>query len=145
MTISVFDIILAVLVLGIISIGWYLAYNFAKYYKRKLDLVEYEININYDTTNISDELDAIIQGCIEEYNIVNIAFRSDINYINEELQIEIRKAISDEVSKRLSPAYIQKLGTFYSPSSIYDIIGHKIYLAVTAYVVQFNAGKPATP
>jgi hypothetical protein len=142
MLISVSDIILSVFVVGVLILAWYFIHGFLKYQNRKIDLTEYEININYDASNVSDELDAIIQGCIEEYSIINIHI-NDVQYINTELESKMREEISEEVSKKLSLAYIQKLSTFYSSSSIYDIIGKKIYLAVTAYTVEFNAGKPS--
>ena len=142
MLISVSDIILAVFVVGVLVLAWYFIHGFLKYQNKKIDLTEYEININYDASKISDELDAIIQGCIEEYSIINIHL-NDIQYMNTELENKMRDEVSEAVTKRISLAYIQKLSTFYSSDAIYDIIGKKIYLAVTAYVVNFNSGRPA--
>ena len=145
MSTLVFDVIAIVLATAVVIWGTVIVHTIRKYLKRKLDIAEYEVNLNFNTEGIQENLDILIQNCIDEYMAINLAFRDDIYYINEQIQDEIREKVSDMVSKRLNPAYIQKLSTIYNSESLYEIVGQRIYLAVTAYVVQYNSGKGPTP
>ena len=118
----------------VVQIGFHL--------KRKDAINKYEIDLAYDASNIEETLDAIIMQSITDYVTKQLAFREDISYINDDLQTDIRNNVVIEVSKRMSPAFMSKLALVFDEAYISDIIADKIYMAVTAYVISNNAGKP---
>lgn len=131
-----------VLIASTVILSWIIANRCYKIQKRKLSLEEYQININSATSSDIDEaLDALIKDSVTEYVILNIEYRPDIEFINSEIEESILNAVKDSVSKKLSPAFMQKLSLYYNSAAIPDIVSQKIYMAVTAYVADHNIVK----
>ena len=59
-------------------------------------------------------------------------------YITEQREEEIRSDLVAKVSERISPIAMDKLSLRYNISNIDRVIGDKIYIVVTNYVVEHN-------
>jgi len=141
---SVYDILAIVwTVIGTLLIT-YMSIGIIRYLNRKNALNEYEINLAYDTSNIENELDTIIQNAITVYAALNISYQDDV-YINDKMEEDIRNSVVGDVNDKLTLTMINKLSLIYKSDRIEDIIAMKIYLAVMLYRVQHNSGKTATP
>ena len=141
---SVYDILAIVwTVIGTLLIT-YISIGIIRYLNRKNALNEYEINLAYDTSNIENELDTIIQNAITVYAALNISYQDDV-YINDKMEEDIRNSVVGDVNDKLTLTMINKLSLIYKSDRIEDIIAMKIYLAVMLYRVQHNSGKTATP
>lgn len=141
---SVYDILAIVwTVIGVLLIT-YVSIGIVRYLNRKNALNEYEINLAYDTSNIENELDTIIQNAITVYAALNISYQDDV-YINDKMEEDIRDSVVGDVNDKLTLTMLNKLSLIYKSDRIEDIIAMKIYLAVMLYRVQHNSGKTATP
>lgn len=141
---SVYDILAIVwTVIGTLLIT-YVSIGIVRYLNRKNALNEYEINLAYDTSNIENELDTIIQNAITVYAALNISYQDDV-YINDKMEEDIRDSVVGDVNDKLTLTMLNKLSLIYKSDRIEDIIAMKIYLAVMLYRVQHNSGKTATP
>lgn len=141
---SVYDILAIVwTVIGTLFVT-YMSIGIIRYLNRKNALNEYEINLAYDTSNIENELDTIIQNAITVYAALNISYQDDV-YINDKMEEDIRNSVVGDVNDKLTLTMINKLSLIYKSDRIEDIIAMKIYLAVMLYRVQHNSGKTATP
>lgn len=141
---SVYDILAIVwTVIGILIII-YVAIGIVRYLNRKNALNEYEINLAYDTSNIENELDTIIQNAITVYVALNLSYQDNV-YINDKMEEEIRNSVVGDVNDKLTLTMLNKLALVYKSERLEDIIAVKIYLAVMLYRVQHNSGKTATP
>lgn len=141
---SVYDILAIVwTVIGTLLIT-YVSIGIIRYLNRKNALNEYEINLAYDTSNIENELDTIIQNAITVYAALNISYQDDV-YINDKMEEDIRNSVVGDVNDKLTLTMFNKLSLIYKSDRIEDIIAMKIYLAVMLYRVQHNSGKTATP
>lgn len=138
-------ILLLLFIIGIDTLIFSLAYYFSKKVKlnkRDLDLKEYEINLKANITfEISNLLEEIIQDCLNEYIILNIAYRQDLTYINADLENEICREVSYMVLDRLSLPIKNKISLLYKSENLGDIIGQKVYLATMNYVINNNKAK----
>ena len=141
---SVYDILAIIwTVIGTLLIT-YISIGIIRYLNRKNALNEYEINLAYDTSNIENELDTIIQNAITVYAALNISYQDDV-YINDKMEEDIRNSVVGDVNDKLTLTMVNKLSLIYKSDRIEDIIAMKIYLAVMLYRVQHNSGKTATP
>lgn len=149
MTLSVFDIAVCVCVcttlLSFAVVIFKIAVDIGRYLKAKALMMKYQIEMETDTSTFEEELDSIILDCLNQYDILNIAYRSDIVYINDALEASIRTDVAEMVSKRLTDHFIAKLSLIYNQSAITDIVGKRIYLAVMNYRLEFNKGKTPQP
>lgn len=115
-----------------------------KHLKKMEELEMYKIHTgSVIDMSIPGILDLIIQESFDDYK-VKILEVKPVEYISEEKEIEIRGELANIVSSRISPAAIEKLSLFYNKNNIADIIADKIYIAVVAYVVDYNKRKPNT-
>ena len=141
---SVYDILAIVWTVIGILITIYVAIGIVRYLNRKNALNEYEINLAYDTSNIENELDTIIQNAITVYVALNLSYQDNV-YINDKMEEEIRNSVVGDVNDKLTLTMLNKLALVYKSERLEDIIAVKIYLAVMLYRVQHNSGKTATP
>ena len=141
---SVYDILAIIWTVIGILITIYVAIGIIRYLNRKNALNEYEINLAYDTSNIENELDTIIQNAITVYVALNLSYQDNV-YINDKMEEEIRNSVVGDVNDKLTLTMLNKLALVYKSERLEDIIAVKIYLAVMLYRVQHNSGKTATP
>jgi hypothetical protein len=109
---------------------------------RRTNVIEKEFETKLYDADISKALDTIIDEAFNEYIFMNIGFKKDTDYINAEKEREIINAMIDSVSSRISSTMLMKLEAFYNKDMVPNIISEKIYMAVTAYVVESNKPKP---
>lgn len=109
--------------------------------KKQATLREYEINISsvIDDTTFG-LLDKLIIECFTEYIALNVEYK-DITYIDANLETEIAKAVSYNVTERLSPTLITKISLVYNVNNITDLITKKVYLHVLNYSIEKNRVK----
>ena len=116
----------------------YLMYKLNGYLNEKNKLDKASI---YDA-NIVQVLDDIIQDAFNEYYILNEGFKDNKHAISAAQEREIMSKMVDSVSARLSGCTVMKLEAYYNKDALPDIISHKIFLAITSYVVN-NESAPA--
>lgn len=109
--------------------------------KKQINLREYEINVSslIDDTTFG-LLDKLISECFAEYVALNVEYK-DISYIDANLENEITKAVSYNVSERLSPTLITKVSLVYNINNLSDLITKKVYLHVINYSIEKNRPK----
>lgn len=86
---------------------------------------------------MEERLDAVIEGCFQEYSLMNLVYKSDW-YIKEEEEIQINKDICTLVSERISPVVLKQLALYYKEDAIFDIIAKRVYFKVTNFVIEHN-------
>ena len=64
---------------------------------------------------------------------------TQMNYINKETEVKLRKELTDKVTATLSESLIDKLSLIYDPDSLPTAISEKILLTVMTYKVQCNS------
>jgi hypothetical protein len=109
---------------------------------RRTNVKEKEFEAKLYDANVPKALDTIIDEAFNEYIFMNIGFKKDNDYINAEEEREIINNMIDSVSSRISSTMLMKLEAFYNKDMVPNIISEKIYMAVTAYVVENNRPKP---
>lgn len=96
---------------------------------------------NYDADYSEDKilahLDYIIKEALDEYVLLHIEPKQ-IYYITNVMENDIRKYVSDEIPKRISPTLIHQLKYIYSKDHIPAFLGTRIYMTVLNYVIEFN-------
>ena len=104
--------------------------------KRELDLIQMSMSTSLD--EMTQTIDTFINESIQEFTVMNNI--QDSKYINSELEQEMRLAVMESVSGRISINLLNKLRLFYKEDIIPDLIAKKIFLAITAYTAINNAG-----
>ena len=104
--------------------------------KRELDLIQMSMSTSLD--EMTQTIDTFINESIQEFTVMNNI--RDSKYINSELEQEMRLAVMESVSGRISINLLNKLRLFYKEDIIPDLIAKKIFLAITAYTAINNAG-----
>ena len=94
----------------------------------------------YSEDEILQHLDYIIKEILDEYILLYITPKN-IYYINSKLEKEIMDYISNEAPKRISKVLVTQLSFIYNESYIGTFIGHRIYLTVLNYVLEYNVTK----
>lgn len=94
----------------------------------------------YSEDEILQHLDYIIKEILDEYTLLYITPKN-IYYINSKLEKEIIDYISNEAPKRISKVLVTQLSFIYNESYIGTFIGHRIYLTVLNYVLEYNVTK----
>ena len=89
--------------------------------------------------DIIDILNCIIDDCFKDYQVKYLVPKYNNSYISEEAEAEIRRDLVELVTSRISDAAMDKISLFYNKRNIARIIGDKIYIAVTNYVVENNS------
>nr|DAJ45116.1 MAG TPA: hypothetical protein [Caudoviricetes sp.] len=104
--------------------------------KRELDLIQMSMSTSLE--EMTQTIDSFINEAIQEFTVMNNI--QDSKYINSELEQEMRLAVMESVSGRISINLLNKLRLFYKEDIIPDLIAKKIFLAITAYTAINNAG-----
>ncbi len=104
--------------------------------KRELDLIQMSMSTSLE--EMTQTIDSFINESIQEFTVMNNI--QDSKYINSELEQEMRLAVMESVSGRISINLLNKLRLFYKEDIIPDLIAKKIFLAITAYTAINNAG-----
>ena len=104
--------------------------------KRELDLLQMSMSTSLE--EMTQTIDTFINESIQEFIVMNNI--QDSKYINSELEQEMRLAVMESVSGRISINLLNKLRLFYKEDVIPDLIAKKIFLAITAYTAINNAG-----
>lgn len=118
--------------------GTFVLYLFYKEYKRKNDLEQLEMNLNFtineDDLKIIDDLvsDAFNHFCFINYDKMNQ------EYINTQVQQEAINEVLKTTLLRLSPVYMNKLSYIYNRNYIEDLILEKTQIVVIDYCVKVN-------
>lgn len=105
---------------------------------------KYKLNI--ETLNsaciedIQKMLDSLIDECIADYLASNPEYINS-EHITDAAELNMRKQVANLVSSRLSEALYDKLSLYYNRLTIPSIIADKIYLKITAYVIDVNKQK----
>lgn len=109
-----------------------------RYKKEIINTTRFQISAQtvIDET-IPELLMRIIDECFTDYQLMILAPRNE-GYITEQREEEIRSDLVAKVSERISPIAIDKLSLRYNISNIDRVIGDKIYIVVTNYVVEHN-------
>ena len=116
----------------------YIVYSNNKHRKSLEELTTYQIHVaaNIDRS-IPEILNLIIQESFDDYK-VKVLVPLDEGYINSSREDEIRKALVDITTSRISNAALDKLSLFYNINNIAGIIADKIYITVMQYVIDHN-------
>lgn len=109
---------------------------------RRTNVLEKEFESKLYDPEVPKALDNIIDEAFNEYIFMNVGFRKESEYINAEEERRIITGMIDSVSSRISSTLLMKLEAFYNKDMVPNIISEKIYMAVTAYVVENNRPKP---
>ncbi len=104
--------------------------------KKELDLIQMSMSTSLE--EMTQTIDSFINESIQEFTVMNNI--QDSKYINSELEQEMRLAVMESVSGRISINLLNKLRLFYKEDIIPDLIAKKIFLAITAYTAINNAG-----
>lgn len=103
---------------------------------------QYKLNIETLNTacveDIQKMLDKLIDECLTDYLASNPEY-INAEYITDKMELQMRTQIGDLISARLSEALYDKLALYYNKLTIPSIIADKIYLKVTAYVININS------
>lgn len=130
--------LLIVLVLAGFGTFFLVLYNRNNREKNRIQEFTTTANLTIDHT-IGEKLDKYISDNLTEYLVLNIHILENNQYINEELETEIREGFTTYISDRLSPIFMQQLSMYYNIDNIHQVIGNKIYIAITNYVAAMNA------
>lgn len=134
--ISLGVIILCIMCLAAVVI--YTVISNSKHRKAMEDISRYTVHTSAEIgSNIIEVLNIIIQDAFTDYSIKTLIIYEG-QYINSEMEDEIRRGLVSLVSSRISNAAIDKLSLLYRPENIANIIGDKIYITVMNYVIAHN-------
>lgn len=110
---------------------------------RFLNLKESRLSKEIELTdNALQALDQLINSALEEYRLLTLTPK-EIFYINNALETEIIKDLTDLIPGMISPLLLTKLGYMYHPNYVPSLIGTRIYLAVLNFVLEFNTENSA--
>ena len=88
--------------------------------------------------SIPEILNLIIQDCFTDYKVKTLLPLQE-GFINATREDQIRQALVEMVSGRISNAALDKLSLFYNIQNIAAIMADKIYITVMQYVIDHNA------
>lgn len=109
---------------------------------RRTNILEKELESKLYDPGIPEALDKLIDEAFNEYIFMNVGFKKESEYITAEEEKRIISGMVDIVSSRISTTMLMKLEAFYNKDMVPNIISERIYMAVTAYVVENNKPKP---
>ena len=135
--ISLVKIVLSILVVSGLGVFFIAIYNRNNREKNRIQEFNITANLSIDHT-IGEKLDKFISDGLTEYLILNINLLEGNQYINEEMENTIREGFTTFISDRISPIFMQQLSMYYNIDNIHQVIGNKIYIAVTNYVASMN-------
>lgn len=135
--ISLVKAILIILAIAGIGALFLILYNRNNKEKNRIQEFSTTANLTIDHT-IGEKLDKFISDNLTEYLLLNVHILENNQYINEELETEIREGFTTYISDRISPIFMQQLSMYYNIDNIHQVIGNKIYIAITNYVAIMN-------
>lgn len=98
------------------------------------------LQYNYKEEDILAHLDLLINESLDQYQLLKLVPQG-IDYIDSKIQEDIRNTITDEIDQKIPTILLRKLMLLYSGSSIGDIIGKHIYMAVLQFTIEYNSPK----
>lgn len=109
-------------------------------HRKKIEqLTEYNIHTSANIDmSIPEILNLIIQDCFTDYKVKTLLPLQE-GFINATREDQIRQALVEMVSGRISNAALDKLSLFYNIQNIAAIMADKIYITVMQYVIDHNA------
>lgn len=117
----------------------YAIYSSNKHRKIIEDLTTYNIHTSANIDmSIPEILNLIIQDSFTDYKVKTLLPLQE-GYINSTREDQIRQALVEMVSGRISNAALDKLSLFYNIQNIAAIMADKIYITVMQYVIEHNA------
>lgn len=130
-------IIICLMLLTVIVI--YNIYANNRHRKKIEQLTEYSIHTSATIDmSIPEILNLIIQDSFDDYKVKTLLPLQE-GYINSTREDQIRQALVEMVSGRISNAALDKLSLFYNIQNIAAIMADKIYITVMQYVIEHNA------
>ena len=131
--------LIIVCLLSLTAIVIYNIYSNNRHRKKIEELTEYNIHTSANIDmSIPEILNLIIQDCFTDYKVKTLLPLQE-GYINSTREDQIRQALVEMVSGRISNAALDKLSLFYNIKNIAAIIADKIYITVMQYVIEHNA------
>lgn len=110
--------------------------------KNKIRSDELIKDTKIDNTGL-DALDYLINDVLEEYAVFEIKTKN-VDYISNKIEDKIRDYLIEEIPKRISILLMKKLEYMYNSEYIGELIGKRIYMAVTDYALRFNVENEPT-
>lgn len=98
------------------------------------------LDIHYFETaskNLEDPLDGYIDTCINEYMLIYQGYK-DTEYINSEMEKEIRKEVLELVASNIGPLMKKKFEMYYGHGRVEAILARKCFLRISLYVANVN-------
>ena len=119
----------------------YLSIRVIKYFEKKNTIATDKLTSSIDITKNKsiDVLDDMIKDCLEEY-IVLYPSENQTTYITTSMEKKMIDYIAQHISERVSPILLQQLSYTYSKEFLPELIGARVYFAVTNYVLSINLG-----
>lgn len=112
--------------------------------KKNLAFQKYKLHIEMLDSKLIEDiqnmLDSLIESCFVDY-LANNPDIANSGYINTDTEVAIIKSVSNAVSAKISETMYDKLILYYNKNALSNIIAEKIYLRVTAYVIEINQPK----
>ena len=130
--------ILIILTIAGFGTFFLIVYNRSNKEKNRIQEFTATANLTIDHT-IGEKLDKYISDNLTEYLVLNIHILENNQYINEEIETEIREGFTTYISDRISPIFMQQLSMYYNIDNLHQVIANKIYIAITNYVAAVNA------
>ena len=134
------------LVIIILALVTYAIEKWSKFKKREQELEEmkliFQFRYSESKQDTSKFLDEFIEDCLKDYIMNNIVPDTGLSYIQKDREDQIRRDLTDMVSRRMSPFVRKKILMAYSEDYLAEALAEKIFYVVSLYVADFNADKP---
>lgn len=133
-------IISTIIGLTIIVCTGFICYSLRKFKEFDISILDHKdsLNLNLDEIHdIKEMLNLFIEDCFSDY-LANNPEIATSEYITDELEVEIRKSLSDRVTAVMTESMYKKLTLYYNRNAIPNVIAEKIYFKVTAFVIEKN-------
>lgn len=134
------------LVIIILALVTYTIEKWSKLKKREQELEEmkliFQFRYSESKQDTSKFLDEFIEDCLKDYIMNNIVPDTGLSYIQKDREDQIRRDLTDMVSRRMSPFVRKKILLAYSEDYLAEALAEKIFYVVSLYVADFNSDKP---
>lgn len=134
------------IVIVLLAVLLFILEKWSKIRRRDQELEEmkliFQFRYNESKQDTSKFLNEFIEDCLQDYVMNNIIPDTGLSYIQKDKEDQIRKDITDMVSRRMSPFVRKKILMAYSEDYLAEALAEKIFYVVSLYVADFNADKP---
>lgn len=134
------------IVIILLAVLLFILEKWSKIRRRDQELEEmkliFQFRYNESKQDTSKFLNEFIEDCLQDYVMNNIIPDTGLSYIQKDKEDQIRKDITDMVSRRMSPFVRKKILMAYSEDYLAEALAEKIFYVVSLYVADFNADKP---